>query len=148
MNYEEAKKKAKVDYGQSLKDIELCNEVAKKIEPFLPKDWKCRIELVCFNLHIEKGDWGTLEEADAIEFKTVCKIAEKIIGEKLDRKAEILDEKIQYLEAEKYFHGKNKGWICVNITLFNPKNMPDCKITPKRTWKTTYQVSDECLGLS
>ena len=147
-NYLDAKKKAKEKHEQNLKDIELCNEVAKKISPLLPKGWKCNITTVCFDLEIRKG--GSTEETDAIEFKTVCKLVETMTGEKPSRRARVNvgEENPWLLEAEQYFQGEMGGYIGIEISLYYPKNMPDCKITWKRTWKNVAQVSDECLGLS
>lgn len=148
MNYEEAIKKAKENYEQDLKDIELCKEVTEKIESLLPKGWICNIETVCFNLQINKGDIP--EETDAIEFKAVCKLLETITGKKLIRNARVnkKEEKIWLLEANGYFQGEMGGYIGIEVSLYYPKNMPDCKITWKKTWKNVAQVSDECLGLS
>lgn len=147
MNYLEAKKKAKENYDQDLRDIELCNEAAEKIKPLLPKGWKCEITTLCFNLDIRKGD--ITERTDAVEFKTVCKMVEMMTGKKLSRSARVnkTEEKIWLLEASVYFKGEMGGYIGIEISLYYPKNMPDCKITWKWTRKKVAKVSDECLGL-
>jgi len=145
MNYEKVKIVALERYKKALKEIELCKEIAEKIEPSLPDGWKCEIDDVVWNLEITK--YG----ADSGEFKLVCKLVEGAIGEKLKRSARVLrgGTKPHILRAEKYLHQiKEDIYVGVEVKLYNPENMPDCKIEWKRRWIKEAVVSDECLGIN
>jgi len=148
MNYEEVKISAKRRYEQALKEIELCKEIADKITPSLPDGWDCRIDETIFNLYITKG-LHSLASADAGEFKLVCKLVESATGVKLKKRAEAVysENRLYSLGADKYV---TRNGVCtgVNVTLYHPENMPDCKIEWKRRWTKEAIISDECLGIS
>jgi len=148
MNYEEVKISAKEKYEMVLKEIEFCKEIADKIEPSLPDGWDCRIDETIFNLYITKG-WRSVAGTDAGEFKLVCKLVENVTGEKLNKNAQVNngEDSVFCLHAEKYIE-KNEVCIGVNVSLYHPENMPDCKIEWKRKWRKEAVISDECLGIS
>ena len=147
MNYEEAKISAKKRHERALKEIELCKEIADRVTPSLPDGWECRIDDVIFNLDITKG-WYDQAGADAGEFKLVCKLVENATGEKFKKSAEANygKNKLYFLKADKYV---TRNGICtgVNVILYHPDNMPDCKIEWKRRWRKEAVISDECLGI-
>jgi len=148
MNYEEVKIRARERYEGALKEIELCKEIADKIIPSLPDGWDCRIDETIFSLYITKG-WRSETGTDAGEFKLVCKLVENATGEKLNKSARVKDggNNLFCLLAEKYIE-KNEICIGVNVNLYHPENMPDCKIEWKRRWRKEAVISDECLGIS
>jgi len=148
MNYEEAKIKAKERYAESLKEIEFCKEIADKILPSLPDGWDCKIDDVIFSLDVKGGQSRNEKSTDAGEFKLVCKLVENAIGKKLERsaKANQNENSLFYLKADKYI-SKNDVHIGVNVTLYYPGNMPNCKIEWKRKWRKEAVISDECLGI-
>jgi len=152
MNYEEAKKAVRQEFKKNMRKIEFAYEIYKRIESNLPDNWVCDIETICFDLTIRKGNWWNSKdgENDANEFKLVCKIVEMACpGIELKKSARATDEnKIQYLNAGGWYSEKNAPRIQIEITLFYPKLMPNCKITWKEEVIKKAIVSDECLGIS
>ena len=147
---ENAVKAAKRNYRDTLKDIVLCRMVIDKVEGLIPEGWHINISNSIFHLEIQKGLWGE-SGVDPIEFKTVVKIVESIVGNKLKVSANVSNKEIYLLRAEGYINlfPKRRGRILhVEITLWNPKAVPDCEITYKRTWKNVPVISEGCLGIS
>jgi len=148
MNYAEAKKRAKERYDMYLKRIELCKEVADKIEYALPMGWNMDIRDVGFPLSIWKGSIGGQKEVDSGEFKLVCMLIEKAIpGLKLERVAHVNDEgKLIFLKAYDFLR-KEWGFVEIEVIAYNPTLMPNCKIEWKTETIRRAVVSDECLGI-
>jgi len=149
VNYKEAKKRALEEYQENLKRIEFAKTIAGKIEPNLPDGWECRIELICFNLRIRKGAWGKdIEKHDANEFKLVCKLVEMAYPDINLKKDAFVnkDGKIIRLSAEGYYEEKD-NLIQVQVHLYYPTLMPNCKITWEEQLVRKPIISDECLGI-
>jgi len=148
MNYAEAKRKAKERYDLYLERIELCKEVADKIEYALPMGWNIDISDVGFNLSIWKGDVKSKKGVDSGEFKLVCKLIESTFPDlKLERFAYVNDGgKLVFLKAYDFLR-EESGFVEVEVIAYNPKLMPNCKIEWKTEVVKRAVVSDECLGI-
>jgi len=148
MNYLEAKKKAKERYELFLKRIELCKEVSDKIAVALPEGWNIDINDVGFNLSIWKGSVRSKKEVDSGEFKLVCKLIESAFPNlKLERFAYVNDEgKLIFLKAYDFLREESR-FIEIEVIIYNPKLMPNCKIEWKTETVRRAVVSDECLGI-
>jgi len=148
MNYAEAKKRAKERYDLFLERIELCKEVSDKIAAALPGGWNIDINDVGFHLSIWKGDVRNKKEVDSGEFKLVCKLIESAFPNlKLERFAHVNDEgKLIFLKAYDFLR-EESGFIEIEVIIYNPKLMPNCKIEWKTETVRRAVVSDECLGI-
>jgi len=150
MNYLEAKKRAKEKYEMHLKRIELCKRVLDKIVPALPEGWDTEINDIGFHLSIRKGSVGSNEEVDSAEFKYICSILKQAFP-KLDfqRFAHVNDNgKVIFLKAYDYLRfPEEESFLEIEVILFNPKLMPNCKIEWKTETVRRAIVSDECLGI-
>jgi len=148
MNYEEAKKRAKERYDLFLERIELCKEVSDKIITALPEGWNVDINDVGFHLSIWKGSIRDKKEVDSGEFKLVCKLIESAFPNlKLERFAYVNDDgKLIFLKAYDYLREESR-FIEIEVIIYNPKFMPNCKIEWKTETIKRAIVSDECLGI-
>jgi len=148
MNYEQAKKRAEEWYKEHLKRIELCKKVSDKIATALPEGWNIDIEDISFHLSIWKGSIRSKKEVDAGEFKLVYKLIEKAFPSlKLERFAYVNDDgKLVFLKAYDYLR-EETGSIEIEVIIYNPKLMPNCKIEWKTETIKSAIVSDECLGI-
>jgi len=148
MNYAEAKKRAEEWYKEHLKRIEFCKKVSDRVATALPKDWNVDIEDISFNLSIWKGSIRSKKEVDAGEFKLVCKLIEKAFPDlKLERFAYVNDDgRLVFLKAYDYLR-EESGSIEIEIIVYHPILMPNCKIEWKTETVKRAVVSDECLGI-
>ena len=145
---EKAVKAAKKNYREALKEIILSRILIKRLIGLIPEGWEIKINSF-FGVEISKGykDPGT----DVIEFKTVVKMVESVIGQKLALSASISGKEVNLLRAEAYVSLRKRfrfgESIGVKVFLWNPKSNPDCEISFKRTWSTVPVISDKCLGI-
>jgi len=148
MNYEEAKKRAKERYETYLTRIGLCKEVSDKIATALPEGWNIEINDVTFHLSIRKGQYGDKKKVDAGEFKLVCSLVEQAFPNlKLEKFAHVNDDgELVFLKAYDYFK-EYSTFIEVEIIMYHPKLMPNCKVEWKTETVRRAVVSDECLGI-
>ena len=148
MDTKKYQRRAKAAYVRSLRHIATCKNLAKKVEPLLPKGWKFSVDTTFHIIRIEKFD---LEEkgTDSHEFKLVCKLLEKALGEKLENRHGTATKKeiVTSLQASGCYR-MDRRYVSVYICLMNPENMPDCEITWKRKWTKEAILSDACLGLN
>lgn len=141
MNKQKVMKEAKGKYDEALKRIKLADKICKKIEPHLPKGWKTHEGLLV--------RWGQVEfykneKADALEFRVVCNMVEKILGKSLRRFVRG-DESRQTLVGYVSIWSKDRDvTIDVHVELGNPEG---CEVTFKRTWENKPTVDDACLGI-
>lgn len=154
MDKQKAIGRVKRDYDRAVKEIEIADKIAKKIDPLLPKGWTSEIDSIVNNLIFQCGSFCSEDSHQATEFKLVCKLVEKAIGEKIvDREgqADKRDGKdnLYILQGSVYHYSNVNGdKIClgINIILYNPKHQ--CEIEWKKETKVVAKISDNCLGLS
>lgn len=145
-NLDLLQKRAKRTYVKTLRNIVIYKNFSKKIESLLPEHWRVRYNQTFEEISVVRYA-DTDDPADSSEFKLVCKVVETIVGDKLCRDASASKEgTITSLYASGYFK-IHKKYMSISVCLTNPKNMPDCEITWKRTWKKEAVVSDACLGI-
>lgn len=141
MNKEKVRKEAREDYDEALERIKLADKVCKKIEPHLPKGWKTYEGLLV--------KWGQInfcknEKADALEFRVVCDLVEKVLNKTLMRWVRG-DKSRQNLIGYTSIRSEDRNVsIDVHVELGNPEG---CEVTFKRTWETKAVVDDACLGI-
>jgi len=141
MDKQKVMKEARENYDEALEKIKFADKVCKKIEPHLPKGWKTYEGLLV--------RWGQIEfskneKANALEFRVVCDMVEKVLDKTLmrwirgDKNRQTLVGCVSIWSEEKNVH------IDVHVELGNPEG---CKIILKRTWETNPIVDDACLGI-
>lgn len=137
MNYEKAKRMAKRRYRERLVTIGMAKKIADKVTPLLPQGWECKLDNIGFWLEFEK--WGS--PVDAMEFRVVCDLIERAIGQKLQRKA--MGERS--LRAEISLMPNPHRYLYIQVYLGNTKG---CKIIKKKEMRITYVADPKCLGLT
>ena len=141
MDKKKVMEEAKENYDEALERIKLADKACKKIEPHLPKGWKANEGLLV--------RWGQInfcktEKADALEFRVVCDMVEKVLGKTLMRWVRG-DKDRQTLIGYAPILSKDRSTsIDVHVELGNPEG---CEVTFKRTWETKAIVDDACLGI-
>jgi len=141
MDKEKVKKEAREKYDEALQRIELADKVCKKVEPHLPKGWKTYEGLLVA--------WGQInfcknEKANALEFRVVCDMVEKILNKTLMRWVRG-DKDRQNLIGYACVRSEDREVsIDVHVELGSPEG---CKVTFKRRWETKAVVDDACLGI-
>lgn len=141
MDKEKVIKKAKEKYDEAIKRIELADKVCKIVESHLPKGWDTYTGLLI--------KWGQIEfckneRANALEFRVVCNMVEKVLGKTLARFVRG-DKDRQTLVGYVSVRSEDKETsIDVHVELGNPEG---CEVTFKRTWETKPIVDEACLGL-
>lgn len=141
MDKQKAIEEAREKYDEAIKQIELADEVCKKVEPHLPEGWKTNESLLV--------QWGQIafiktEKVNALEFRVMCNMVEKLLGRTLMRWIRG-DKNNQDLIGYLWFQSEDrKTSIDVHVELGNPEG---CKIILKRTWETKPVVDDACLGI-
>ena len=141
MDKEKVIKEAKEKYEEALERINLADKVCKKVEPHLPEGWKTTEELLV--------SWGQInffktEKANALEFRVVCNMVEKVLG-KASMRWIRGNKDNQTLVGYTHIWSEDRGVsIDVHVELGNPDG---CKVTLKRRWETRAVVDDACLGI-
>ena len=141
MNKENLAKEAKEEYDNALQKIKLADKVCKKVEPQLPKGWKTHEGLLV--------RWGQIvfckhKKANALEFRVVCDMVEKVLGKTLMRWVRG-DKDRQTLVGYAGIRSEDGNVsIDVHVELGNPEG---CNVTLKRTWETRVVVDEACLGI-
>lgn len=140
MNKELALKDAERKFRESLRSIEIAQEICDKIDSLLPANWHSEFlepnYLTFRPIHSHK--------ASSAEFRMACDLVEKVIKRKLDRHASG-DKNSPRLVASNYGYFENDIWLSIWVE----SDVDDtCKITFKRTWETKAIASEDCLGLS
>jgi len=141
MDKQKAIKEAREEHDETLKKIELAAKVCKKVEPHLPKGWETYEGLLV--------GWGQInfckhEKTNALEFRVVCDMVEKVLGKTLMRWIRG-DKSRQNLVGYTGIRSEDgETLIDVHVELGNPEG---CKVTFKRTWETKAVVDDACLGI-
>jgi len=141
MDKQKVMKEAKEKYDEALKRINLADKVCEKIEPHLPKGWKTHEDLLV--------KWGQInfhknEKANALEFRVVCDMVEKVLGKTLMRWIRGDKDRQTLVGYTGVRSGDKEVYIDVHVELGNPEG---CKVTLKRTWETKPIVDDACLGI-
>lgn len=141
MEKEKVIKEAKEKHDEVLQRIELADKVCKKVEPHLPKGWKTYEGLLV--------TWGQInfyktEKANALEFRVVCDMVEKVLDKTLMRWVRGDKDRQTLIGYTTAYSEDRETYIDVHVELGNPEG---CEIMLKRTWKTEAVVDDACLGI-
>lgn len=137
MDKEKALEETRLMYEGGLAIIDEAEKICKKVDPLLPKDWHS----VFYAKH-QQIEFTRLGEADAMEFRVVCDLVEKVIGKKLYRG--VSGTFGPYLYGWEWIHLKGGGCLDVRVELNKPEG---CKITLKRKWRKEPVVDEACLGI-
>ena len=141
MDKQKVIKEAREMYDEALRGIELADKVCKKVEPHLPKGWKA-----CGDLLVR---WGQInfrkhEKANALEFRVVCDIVEKVLDKTLMRWGRGGKDRQTLVGCATVWSEDRESHVEVHVELGNPEG---CEITFKRTWETNVVVDEACLGI-
>jgi len=134
-------KEVKENYDDTLERIKLADKVCKKVEPHLPKGWKADEGMLV--------NWGQInfcknEKANALEFRVVCDMVEKVLSKTLMRWVRG-DKDRQNLIGYTSIRSEDRAvYLDVHVELGNPEG---CEVTFKRKWETKAVVDDACLGI-
>lgn len=126
---------AKQVYYDSLVKIEAAEKFCAKIDPLLPKGWHS-----AYGADSGQLEFCKREKANAIEFRVVCDLVEKVTGCKLSRG----------IGNSGYLYGWAWHWFTdhknmdIRVELGRPEG---CKITYKRKWTKELVVDEACLGI-
>jgi len=135
MDTQQAIKTAKRTFRENLVSIGLANKVAKKLSPHLPGGWRCEID---WPGRLEISKWT---RANAIEFRVVCDLVEKIINKKLSREA----AGENYLKGSILLNPNIHRWLSITVYM---GQVEGCKIIKKEEVRTYYEADPNCLGVS
>ena len=132
---------ARETYDEALQKIELADEVCKKVESHLPKGWKTHEGLLV--------KWGQInfcknEKANALEFRVVCDMVEKVLGKTLMRWVRGDKDRQTLIGYVGIRSEDGNVSIDVHVELGSPEG---CEVTFKRKWETKAIVDDACLGI-
>ena len=141
MDKQKVTEEARENYYEALKKIELADKVCKKVEPHLPKGWKTHEGFLV--------KWGQImfyknEKANALEFRVVCDMVEKVLGKTLMRWVRGNKNSQSLIGYTGIRSEDGEVSIDVHVELGNPEG---CKVAFKRTWETRAVVDEACLGI-
>jgi len=141
MDKQKVLKETRENYDDTLERIKLADKVCKKVEPHLPEGWKTDEGMLV--------NWGQInfckhKKANALEFRVVCNMVEKILNKTLMRWVRGNKDR-QILVGFVGIHSEDRSvYVDVHVELGNPEG---CEVTLKRTWETKAIVDDACLGI-
>ncbi len=153
--FEDARIKANKEHSLTLLKIRKSNEVGKKILPFLPKGWE--LSFWPNSLMISNPGVGNFS---VFEFRNVCNIVEKIIGERLRRRSvTTMDtddtERLSFLEGKAFLRvgGTDENdlslFMAIDVTLWTPDGRStECEIEYEEKVIKIAKVDPGCLGHS
>ena len=141
MDKQKVIEEAREKYDEALKRIKLADKVCKKIEPHLPKGWKTDEGLLV--------QWGQInfykhEKANALEFRVVCDMVEKVLGKTSMRWIRGNKNNQTLVSLVSIRPEDGNVFLDVHVELGNPEG---CEVTFKRKWETKAVVDDACLGI-
>ena len=147
--FEETQKEMAKIYAVNLTLIKKADEIAKKAMEFLPKEWGSGFVLGWDGLLISKND-----STDTFEFRNVCNIIEKIIGQKMVRSPWMMtdskDKEYLFCLYGKAFipmEDEPKGALRVEVRMFTPYGKEhECILEYEDKVVKVAKIDPGCLG--
>ena len=135
---EDALRKAKEDYKDTLIKIDVVFELIEKIKLDLPVGWEIK-----FDITLDIMSW---HEAPSSQFRYVCKLVENASGRKLKR-CVLGSSDSPFLKARSFIKVDNGSTgFSIFVILFS-LDTSTCKLTLREKTITELIASPSCLGL-